>query len=95
MSKAMDIDFAIAVPDQDAGEAIAGRARAVGYAAKVVYDPGEDPGEDPPSWTCYCTRRLVPTYEAVMGAQVQLDAISQPFGGYSDGWGSSGNLEPL
>jgi hypothetical protein len=96
MSRPMKIDFMIDVPNQRAGEAIASRAEALGYMVKVVYDAGEAGTEDDvPSWTCYCTKRMLATYEGVVAVQVELEAISSPFGGHCDGWGTSGNQEAV
>ncbi len=92
MSKPMEIDFAVAVPNESVGRSIAERVCALGYEAKVVFDPGEDSAvDDPPSWTCYCMRNMVPTHDAVTAAQAELNELSQPYGGYCDGWGSFGN----
>ena len=90
MSRPMNIDFAVAVPDEAAGHAVAEGAQALGYKAEVVHDPGDDDRE---SWTCYCTRRMVPTHHGVLDAQQQLDEVGRRFGGYADGWGSFGNAE--
>jgi len=89
MTKPMDIDFAVAVPDRATGEAIAERALAHGYLVRVHQ------GTQSMAWTCYCTRRMVPEYDAVVAAQRELDGISQPLGGHCDGWGTFGNIEEL
>jgi hypothetical protein len=34
---------------------------------------------------------MVPTYEVVVAAQKELDELSAPLGGHSDGWGTLGN----
>ena len=94
LSKTMDVDFAIAVPNAAAGEAVASKALGLGYKTDVVFDPGElGVEDDPPSWTCYCTRAMVPTYEAIVEAQAVLGELSRPHDGYPDGWGSFGNAE--
>jgi len=94
MSKPMEIEFAMAVPDESAGDAVAERARDLGYEVKVVFDLGEEKvADDPPSWTCYCRRDMIATYNAVIAAQAELDELSRPIGGYADGWGSFGNAE--
>jgi hypothetical protein len=87
MTRPMDIDFAVSVPNEEAGQRVAEAAGARGYRTKVEKD--DDSGE----WTCYCSRRLVPEYEAILAAQVELDGLSESFGGYSDGWGTFGNAE--
>jgi hypothetical protein len=85
MSRAMDIDFAVAVPNEESGLAIAEIVRARGYRPDVSRD--DESGD----WTCYCTRSMVPTYDAIIAVQNELDALVKPLGGYSDGWGTFGN----
>jgi hypothetical protein len=34
---------------------------------------------------------MVPTYDGVIDAQLELDELSRPSGGRNDGWGTSGN----
>ena len=85
MSKPMDIDFAVEVPDQARGEKMAELSAQRGYVAAVECDAAGL------SWTCYCTKRMVPAYEAVIAAQKELDELSAPLGGHSDGWGTAGN----
>jgi hypothetical protein len=87
MTEPMEIDFFVAVPDQEAGQRVAELATGHGYRTKLVYDEEDD------AWDCYCTKLMVPTYEAVCGAQLELDALSRPVNGYMDGWGTEGNLD--
>lgn len=85
MSKPMDLDFAVAVPSESAGRAIAELVVKLGYSPAVELD------EATQRWTCYCTKRMVPTHATVVAAQKELGALSAVFGGYSDGWGTLGN----
>src|SRR3954463_8969202 len=85
MTKPMDIDFAVDAPDQVRGEEIGRLAADRGYAVQVEQD------ESTACWTCYCTKRIVPTYEDIVAAQAELDELSRPLGGHSDGWGTLGN----
>jgi regulator of ribonuclease activity B len=87
MSKPMEIDFTVAVPGESAGKAIAERAGLLGYRTKVARDREDD------AWTCYCTKRMLATHEGVVAAQAELQAISVPFGGHCDGWGTFGNQD--
>jgi Regulator of ribonuclease activity B len=86
MTKPMEIDFFIDVPSQAAGLRVAELATRFGYRTSVEYDEEDD------AWTCYCTRLMVPTYDAVSGAQAELHELSRPVGGRTDGWGTEGNL---
>jgi hypothetical protein len=85
MTKAMEIDFFVDVPNQAAGLRVAELATCLGYRSTVTYDEEDD------AWTCYCTRLMVPTYAAVCGAQSELDELSRPVDGRTDGWGTEGN----
>jgi len=85
MSRPMDIDFMVAVPDEQSGLAVAATAQARGYATSVKRDEASG------SWTCYCTRSMLATHAGVLDAQAELDRVAQPYGGHSDGWGTFGN----
>ncbi|MDC0743291.1 ribonuclease E inhibitor RraB [Polyangium mundeleinium] len=85
MSEPMDIDFVVSVPDQAAGEELARLVTKRGYTPSVEFD------EEAEEWTCYCAKRMVPTYEAVVAAQQELDELGAEVGGYSDGWGTFGD----
>jgi hypothetical protein len=85
MSKPMDIDFAVDVADKSIGEAVQRLAAQRGFRPTLYFD------ETYQRWTCNCVKRMVPTYEAVIAAQKELDELSAAFGGYSDGWGTLGN----
>lgn len=95
LSRPITIDFAVDVPNDEAGRAVAQAAAAAGYRVEVVYDEGEETdGDDEEyarSWTCYCYRDMIATYEAVVAAQEELSRLAQPHGGWCDSWGSVGN----
>ena len=93
MSRPMDIDFAVAVPTQEAGERVAEQAKRLGFRVDLVADAHEEE-PDATSWSCYCTKTMVPEYSALLSVQRELDDIAQPFGGWSDGWGTFGNAPP-
>lgn len=85
LSKAMEIDFAMDVPDQVTGLAFASAAEALGYRTSV--NLGNASGR----WTCYCTRTMVPSHEAVIEVQKNLEKLGKPYNAVPDGWGSFGN----
>lgn len=87
MSKPMIIEFAVIVPNPKKGKKIARKAARIGYYVELVFEDEEEEG------TCYCSKHMVPNYDDIVAAQVELDKLSKPFGGYSDGWGSWGNEE--
>jgi|SRR5271156_2185902 len=92
MARPMAIDFFVAAPTEEAGEQIAELAMLAGYSTHLEYDDEIDDEEDNQlePWTCYCTKLMVPTYAAIIVAQRELDDLSSPFGGRSDGWGTAG-----
>lgn len=87
MSKPMVIDFSVAIPDETSGNHVASATRSAGYDSYVSQD--KDSGE----WTCYCTKSMIATYVSVVSVQDELDKISHPFGGITDGWGTFGNVD--
>jgi len=69
---------------------------AKGFSAEIFYDEGKlEEGEEvtpeneefAPSWSVYTEICMVPEYSEILRIQKELDGISQPFGGKSDGWG--------
>jgi regulator of RNase E activity RraB len=95
----MDIDFQVAASDEATAKRVAEEAAKLGYRTSIYCDDEEadeeeaevEEGGDP--WTCECTKSMIPTYDAIIAAQLELDAIAQPLGAYSDGWGTFGNKD--
>lgn len=85
MSRPMEIDFVVAVPMREAGEAVARLAAHSGYRTELVHDEEDD------EWVCYCRTVMLLTYSRIVAAQCELDELSRPFGGRSDGWGTFGD----
>jgi hypothetical protein len=85
LSRPMTVEFTVDVPTQAAGQAVAQTAQAAGYRTAVERD------EEDGAWTCYCTRDMIASYEALIASQKELNRLAEPHGGYCDGWGSSGN----
>jgi hypothetical protein len=88
LNRPLDMDFFVAVPDAAAGAVVAARAVSLGFATNVEQDV--ESGE----WTCYCTLRLVPAFDAVVAIEEQLDALAHDVGGHADGFGTFGNADP-
>lgn len=94
MSKPMDFDFQIAAPDEATANLVAEQAKKLGFRTSVYCDDEEADLEDAEDlWTCECTKSMIPTYEAVVAAQVQLDALAKPLDACVDGWGTFGNAQ--
>lgn len=86
LARPLCIDFFVSVPDARAGQVVATRAASFGFLAKVERDPESG------AWTCYCTKTLIPTLSEVAAIERQLDGFAQDVGGYTDGFGSFGNV---
>jgi regulator of RNase E activity RraB len=84
-SRPMKIDFHVAAPSESAGKKILAAAIAKRYEASLSRDEGTG------AWTCSCSRIMLLDYESLMRSQKELDQLSAPHGGYSDGWGTFGN----
>lgn len=87
LSRPMEIDFHVAAPSAGIAEKVAEQANLCGFQARVVKDEGDG---NYPTW---CSKTMLLTYQAVIGAQTQLSELSIPLGAYSDGWGTFGNRE--
>ena len=87
LAKPMIIDFAVAIPDESTGRAIALKAIEIGYKTSM----GQD--SESSAWTCYCSKAMFATYEDVINCQLELDKIAVAYGGFADGWGTFGMVE--
>ena len=80
----MSVDFAVVFSAKDGGlkfkQLLAGD-----FEASLESDDGGS------SWTCYCTKRMVLRYAAVIQVQRELNVLARPLGGSVDGWGTLGN----
>jgi hypothetical protein len=79
----MNVEFAIDLPNEAAAEEVARLAAQRGYTISVYYDEVEEES------ACYCTKRMVPTQDAIAAAQRELEQLSAPFGGRADEWSLS------
>lgn len=87
LHRPMSIDFFVLLPSEDAGNQVAREVRELAFDTSVEYD------EETKQWTCYCTKSIIPRYEAIVRIEEQLDSIAQGYGGRIDGFGSYGNGE--
>ena len=86
MSAPMSIDFPVVLPHEAQAKAFAAVAAAHGYGVELC------PPEDGSDWDVICSLDMVPTYVDLVRIQHELTEAAQPFGGYSDGWGTFGNI---
>jgi hypothetical protein len=87
LSREMEIDFAVDIPDQNTGLAFASAVNSLGFRTSV--DQDSQTGR----WTCYCSRTMVPTYDAMIAVQKTLGDIGRLYNAKPDGWGSFGNAD--
>ena len=85
MASPMVIEFPVVVSTEILAERFARIARERGFTANLWKH------EDGADWDVVCSIGMVPTYADVVRTQQQLNDLSEPFGGYSDGWGTFGN----
>ena len=96
MPQPLQIDFAVAAPNEAAAMAIGKALTEAGYEVEVSFEEGEPMEEDEvppedelgPAWTVYALMTMVPKYEEIMRIQADLDRLATPHGGKSDGWGT-------
>ena len=87
MTSPMVIDFAVAIPDEPTGKAIALKAIEIGYKASVDQD------SESSEWICYCSKSMFATYTGIINCQLELDKIAVAYGGFVDGWRTFGNVD--
>ncbi|MGH7241967.1 MAG: ribonuclease E inhibitor RraB [Phycisphaerales bacterium] len=87
LSKPMEIEFCMAVPDEQSGRAFA--AVAIGFGFRADIDKDDDSGD----WTCYCTKTMLASHAAILLIQQELAMAGARFGASIDGWGSYGNAQ--
>jgi hypothetical protein len=105
LSKPLEIEFHVAVLDEESGKMVAAAVQAGGYKCELVFDEGEpedgvadaggashedqDVGDEEfgPMWTVCVMVEMVPEHQRIVDIQVELDRLSDPHGGGSDGWG--------
>ena len=81
----MTIDFSIDVPSEIAARALAAVVTTHGF------DPSISDNEGRGSWSVYCSKTMLATYESVISVQAQLNELAKPQGGICDGWVTFGN----
>lgn len=91
----IEVEFTVAAPNEEAMASIEKAARNAGYDAEGYFDEGElevdeeiteENEEFAPSWTVYVTKVVKLEYDQLVAIQKDLDQLSVPFGGKSDGW---------
>jgi hypothetical protein len=87
MSKPMRIEFTMAVPDVEVARSLAERIAALGY------DPDIFVSDEDESVSIYAARTMLATYEGVVSAQAELNALCRPVGAECDGWLTAGNQQ--
>jgi hypothetical protein len=87
MSRPMEIYFFVVVLDRSVGRKFARAASRAGYLTDMRRDDEDD------VITCTCSKTMLATYDGVVHAQHELAELSRPLGGYTDGWGTFGNVK--
>jgi hypothetical protein len=79
--KPQSVEFFVVVPDQVTGEILSKVHKDKGYNCFLEQDDETD------EWACSCSKKMVLKYNQIIKVQKELDNLSKPIGGYSDGWG--------
>ena len=87
MSRPMVIDFSVEVPDERTARRVAELVAARGF------DPSISQDDDSDSWSVYCSKSMLATYEGVVAVQAELNELLTLHGGVCDGWGTFGNAQ--
>jgi regulator of RNase E activity RraB len=85
MSRPMIIDFSIVVPDEAVAHRVAEVVGAHGFDPSIYCDA------DTGSWSVFCAKSMLATYDGVVEAQEQLNVLAESHGGACDGWSTFGN----
>src|ERR1700683_399942 len=85
LARPMKVDFHMATSDEASARLIAAAASIQAFEVAVARNQAGG------AWTCSCSRNMVVSRDSVLRVQQELDVLSQPFGGHSDGWGTFGN----
>jgi hypothetical protein len=85
MSQPMLIEYSIGVPDELCAQRIAELTTSHGFDVSLCSDEGAG------SWSVYCAKKMLATYDGVVAVQTQLNELAHPHGGSCDGWGTFGN----
>jgi hypothetical protein len=85
MSRPMIIDFSIEAPDERSARRIAELVAIHGF------DPSISEDDDSGTWSVYCSKSMLATYDGVVSVQAELNELVGPHGGCCDGWGTFGN----
>ncbi|MGA2776092.1 MAG: ribonuclease E inhibitor RraB [Steroidobacteraceae bacterium] len=85
LSSPMSIDFTIIAPNEHAARTIADLVSAQGL------DPSISDNEGKSTWSVYCSKFMLATYDGVVAVQAQLNEIAARYGGRCDGWATFGN----
>lgn len=86
LTKRMNIDFFIEVPDKKFGEQIIRELIEKGFKTNLDYDKEYE------SWTCYCTKNTFLEYTNIVTIEKYLEKVASKNFGKLDGFATYGNL---
>jgi hypothetical protein len=79
--KPQSVEFFVAVPNEATGEKLSRVLKEAGFNCFLEQDDETD------EWACCTSKRRLLNYNEIVKIQNELNNISKPHGGYSDGWG--------
>jgi len=87
MSQPMVIDFSVLVPNESSAHIVSK------LVALHAFDPSIFRDDADGSWSVYCSRTMLATYEDVVRTQAELNSLLRPHAVFCDGWGTFGNKQ--
>jgi hypothetical protein len=79
--KPQAVEFFVAVPNRATGEKLSQILKGEGFNCFLEQD------DETEEWACSCSKKMLLNYNEIVKIQTELNNISKPHGGYSDGWG--------
>lgn len=76
-----NVDFFVTVPDKKSGESVLKALTDNGFICELEQD------EDTEEYTCFCFVKMLLNHKDIVNIQKQLDELSNPYDGSTDGWG--------
>ena len=73
------------VPSEDAAQRVAEIVSPEGFTPDIYWDKESE------TWSVYCGKRMLATYEGILKSQNELNDLLKPLNVRCDGWGTAGN----
>lgn len=79
------VNFPVAVKTEQNGKKLLPVIEGYGFTCSL------EPGTESTDWTIDCTKDMLLDHKELAETQELLNSLGEPFGAYSDGWGTFGD----